>query len=597
MRELPEKPGFTTKPISAVASDIALPPQTIPLIEWLTSYYPAPLGSITRQFLPPVTSFPKKNAVKKAVPKNPASDRPQLTTQQEHALASIEDPGSYLLHGITGSGKTRIYIELAQKTLQKGRSVIILTPEIGLTEHIAEQCRSLPYRSVVLHSRLTNARRRDLWYEILESKEPVIVIGPRSALFTPTHNIGLIIIDEAHDQAYKNDAYPHYRTDRIAAVLANLHQALFVMGTATPNIEDYYTFITKKRPIIKLDSLAVSEKKQVIHRVVDMKDTTNFSRSRIISHPLLVALEEAFTKQEQVLLFLNRRGTASAILCNSCGWRAMCPHCDLPLTYHADIHSLLCHTCGRKSMAPSSCPECNNVDIVLKSIGTKAVVEEIERLFPTAKIQRFDTDVDKAEHIEQHLSKLRDGTIDVIVGTQMITKGLDLPKLSVVGIINADSSLLMPDYSAAERTYQLVGQVVGRVGRGHRAGSIILQTYSPENPTLLDALKQDYDNFYKRELAERQAYHFPPFCFMARLTCLRATSESAEKAANKLKTDLEGIYPRLIIEGPSPAFHSRESGKYKWQLVIKSSSRQQLTHIVNELPSGWHHDLDPINLL
>jgi len=597
LREVP-RPDFTVKPIAAIASNATVPVETLQLIEWLKSYYPAPFGSIIRQFLPPVTSFPKKtNHAEAHSQKDSWSKLPPLTIDQKQALTRIEATGPYLLHGITGSGKTRIYVELAQRTLVQGRSVIILTPEIGLTQHIAEQCSVLPYKSVVLHSRLTSARRRDLWYEILESKEPLIVIGPRSALFTPAHNVGLIIMDEAHDQAYKNDASPHYRTDRVAAVLANLHNAIFLPGTATPNIEDYYTFATKSRPIIKLDTLATADDKELVKQVVDMKDSSNFGRSRILSTPLLSVIEGALAKQEQTLLFLNRRGTASAILCNSCGWRAMCSHCDLPLTYHADIHSLQCHTCGRRSAAPSLCPECGNADIVLRSIGTKAVVEEVKRLFPTARIQRFDTDIEKTEHIEQHLSEIRDGAIDIIVGTQMITKGLDLPKLSVVGVINADSSLLMPDFAAAERTYQLIGQVVGRVGRGHRAGTIVLQTYTPSNLTLLDALEQNYDNFYNRELTERQNYRFPPFCFMVRLVCFRATSKSAENAASKLKTVLEQAYSGIIIEGPSPTFHPRESGKYKWQLIIKSSSRVQLTRIVNELPSGWQHDLDPIDLL
>jgi primosomal protein N' (replication factor Y) len=602
LKEVPE-PSFEVKPIAAVGSSAPVPPEVLKLMEWLTSYYPAPFGSIIRQFLPPTTTFPKKTESPIQSEKNVTphvqtmSSLPPLTREQEAALRRIRGAGTFLLHGITGSGKTRIYQELALEVLQKNRSVIVLTPEIGLTEHIARELSILPFRSVVIHSRLTAARRRDLWYDILEAKEPLIIIGPRSALFAPIHNVGLIIMDEAHDPAYKNDASPYYRTDRVAAVLAGLHTAIFVAGTATPNVEDYYAFTSKQRPIITLNSLAVADKKEVTTHIIDMRDSSNWGRSRIISTPLLAAIERSLNQHEQVLLFLNRRGTASAILCTSCGWRAMCPHCDLPLTYHADAHILRCHTCGRKAGPPSSCPECGHTDIILKSIGTKAVVEEIQRLFPAAGVQRFDTDAEKTEQIERHLSALRDGTIDIIVGTQMITKGLDLPKLSVVGVINADGGLMMPDFAAAERTYQLVGQVVGRVGRGHRAGTVILQTYTPENLTLRDALNQDYQGFYDRELAERQTYRFPPFCFLARLTCLRASSSSAEQAAAKLKEILEAHYPGVAVEGPSPAFHPRESGKYKWQLILKSSSRTALTQIVHELPSGWQHDLDPVDLL
>lgn len=597
LKEVP-RPDFTVKPISAVASPQALPSETINLLQWFTSYYPAPLGSITRQFLPPVTSFRKRaDSAPSPTTGTVSASLPVLTTAQEEAVAKIKKPGTYLLHGVTGSGKTRIYLELASRTLREGRTAIILTPEIGLTQHIIDEFASLPFRSLVLHSRMTGAERRDAWYDILESHDPIIIIGPRSALFTPAHNVGLVIMDEAHDQAYKNDAYPHYRTDRVAAVLAKLHSAVFVAGTATPNVEDYYALDSKARPIIKLDNLAVASEKRLTKYVVDMKDSSNFGRSRILSKPLLAAVERALAAHEQTLLFLNRRGTASAILCSSCGWRALCPHCDLPLTYHADAHKLLCHTCGRKNTPPSSCPECGSLDIALKSIGTKAVVEEIERLFPAVRVQRFDTDSEKSEQIERHLAKLRDGTVDIIIGTQMITKGLDLPNLSVVGIINADSSLMMPDFTAAERTYQLIGQVVGRVGRGHRAGTVILQTYSPHDPILHDALNQDYTAFYDRELMERQKYRFPPFCFIARLTCLRATNKSAENAAEKLKSYITNKHAGVVVEGPSPAFHPKESGKYKWQIVLKSSSRTLLTDIVRELPSGWQHNLDPVDLL
>ena len=595
LQEVPE-PSYGVKPISAVASSIALPLQILALIDWFVTYYPAPFGSIVRQFLPALSTFTKKSSSLPRIKEQPTNP-PNLTPDQNNAVTAMSNPGSYLLHGITGSGKTRVYIDLALRELNRGKSVMILTPEIGLTEHIAQAFLSLPFRSIILHSRLTAARRRDIWYEILESKDPLIIIGPRSALFTPVHSLGLIVMDEAHDQAYKNDAYPHYRTDRVAAVLAQLHGAIFVAGTATPNVDDFFAFTSKKLPIITLNALAKSESKHTTTQIVDMRDSSNFGRSRILTKALISALEQALSSEEQILLFLNRRGTASAVVCSACGWRAMCAHCDLPLTYHADTHTLRCHTCGRKDTLPSSCPECGNVDILLKSIGTKAVVEEVSRLFPTARIQRFDTDTDKDKNIEQVLPDLQNGSVDIIVGTQMITKGLDLPMLSVVGIINADSGLLMPDFSASERTYQLISQVVGRVGRGHRPGTVILQTYSPESQVLSYALTQDYQSFYTHELAERQAYRFPPFCHIVRLTCLRATSKSAEAAATSLKQAIEKKFPGLVIEGPSPTFHPKESGKYKWQLVIKNHSRTVLAELVKKLPSGWHHDLDPTELL
>jgi len=523
---------------------------------------------------------------------------PSLTPEQTEAFHQIVEAGSYLLHGITGSGKTRMYLELAQRTLQDKRSIIVLTPEIGLTEHLVRSFAALSQRTYVLHSRLTAAARRNVWYEILNSTEPVIVIGPRSALFTPLRNVGLIIMDESHDQAYKSDGAPHYRTDRVAATLSQLHNAIFVSGSATPNIEDVYVAGAKGRPIISLNTLATqSEYGKSTTKAIDLRDKSVYGRSRIISQQLLSAINEALDHSEQTLLFLNRRGTASAVLCSTCGWRAVCSHCDLPLTYHGDSHTLRCHVCGRSQPLPPSCPECGQTEIVLKTIGTKAVYDEIHRLFPAARLRRFDTDTEKPDQIENQLSALQNGDVDIIIGTQMITKGLDLPRLAVVGILNADSGLLMPDFAATERTYQLISQVVGRVGRGHRAGRVFLQTYNPDNPVLVAALSQNWDDFYARELKERQMYNFPPFCYLLKLSCVRATQASAEKTANKLRDELQTAYPKLPIEGPSPAFHPREGGKYKWQIIIKSPSRTALLQIISLLPSGWSYNLDPTDLL
>lgn len=603
IRKVP-KPSFATKPIAAVADTPAIPYETLQLIEWLRGYYPAPLGVIVRQFLPPTTAFSRAAASEISIstghqtPENTSEQLPPLTSEQSDVVERISSAGFYLLHGITGSGKTRVYLELAQKTLESGRSVIILTPEIGLTEHLVRAFTSLRHPLHVLHSRLTVAARRDAWYKILASSNPTVVIGPRSALFTPLHNVGLIIMDESHDQAYKSDSAPRYRTDRVAARLARLHNAVFISGSATPNIEDLYVAEAKSRPILALKTLATqSEHGKPKTSIVDMRDKNVYGRSSIISQQLLAEISQALDRNEQILLFLNRRGTASAVLCSSCGWRALCEHCDLPLTYHGDSHTLRCHVCGRQQPLHTNCPECGHADIVLKTIGTKALFDEAQRLFPTARLRRFDTDTAKPDQIENQLNALQNGEVDIIIGTQMITKGLDLPRLAVVGVLNADSGLLVPDFTATERTYQLISQVVGRVGRGHRAGHVVLQTYSPDYSVLHDALTQNWDSFYTHELAERRAYLFPPFCYLLKLSCSRATTASAEKTAGLLYSNLRGKYPNLHIEGPSPAFHPREDGKYKWQLIVKSPSRSVLLCMIAGLPSGWTYDIDPIDLL
>lgn len=596
------EPSFAAKPIAAIAPTPALPAQTLELIDWLYSYYPAPFGAVIRQFLPPSTAFPKNQERPQSPPSSASyptsSTLPPLTAAQKVALQKIQPSGYHLLHGITGSGKTRMYLELARQTIQAGKSAILLTPEIGLTAQLTTPFeQQFPGSVFVLHSRLTAAQRRDIWYKILAAPHPIVVIGPRSALFAPVHRLGLVVIDESHDQAYKSETAPHYRTERVAAKLAKLHGARLISGSATPSLEEYYLAHAKNRPIVQLDSLAVQSDTTAHTHIIDVRDRSQLTRSPILSTPLIEAIQRALTTGEQSLLFLNRRGTAGSVLCTTCGWQAVCSHCDLNLTYHGDIHRMRCHVCGRAWPLPGSCPECGAADIVLKSMGTKAVVDEVKRLFPQARLARFDTDTEKAEQIETQFVALQTGQVDIIIGTQMVTKGLDLPLLSVVGVLNADTSLLVPDYTAGERTYQLLTQVIGRAARGHRAGAVYVQTYSPKHPIITAATTKDWSGFYAQEIAERQSYRFPPFVYTLKLTCLRATSQSAEDAATKLKQQIEKTHLRLKVEGPSPAFHPRESGKYKWHFIVKSASRQPLVDVVSSLPSGWSSDLDPINLL
>lgn len=594
------KPAFAVKPIDTVAPAPPLPATSLELLQWLRAYYPAPLGMAVRLFVPPTTALPKPNTTT-AQPERQASGipLPPLTVDQQNALDKINGPGAFLLHGITGSGKSRVYIELARRCLASGRSALVLTPEIGLTAQLTETFRAaFGAHVVVLHSRLTAAERRDSWFRLATQTEPLIVIGPRSALFSPLGQIGLIVVDEAHDDAYKNESAPHYRTSRVAAKLAQLHEATLVSGSATPSVEDYFVATQKGRPIVTMEHLAKAGTLQPVNmQIVDRRDHATFSRSSIFSDQLLAAIAAALGRSEQTLLFLNRRGTANAILCNQCGWQAMCPNCDLPLTYHGDEHRIRCHECGFAAPPTPNCPQCGNTDILLKAIGTKAVLDEAHRLFPSARLQRFDTDLTKAERLEQHISALQAGSADIIVGTQMIAKGIDLPKLSVVGLIHADAGLLIPDYTAAERTYQLLTQVTGRVGRGHRPGTVVMQSYNPDSPTLVSAVERRWSEFYETEISERRAYRFPPFCYLLKLNCLRASAKSAEAAAEKLAATIRTERPSVRVEGPAPAFHPRQQGRYNWQLIVKAARRPDLIAIIQSLPSGWNYDIDPINLL
>jgi len=619
-------PRFKTKPITRIFELPPLPAHLLKVASWLQSYYPAPLGIMSQQLLP--GNFSEKQLTMPA-PTNlsvpDASKLPPLTSEQQAALDAMQPRDSYLLHGTTGSGKTRLYIELTMQAIAANKSAIILTPEISLTSQLADTFRQVfGERVLVMHSQQTPAERQQAWLAALRATEPVIIIGPRSALFSPVQNIGLIVLDEAHEAAYKQEQAPQYQTGRVAAYLSQLARASLVLGSATPAVSDYYVAEQKGKPIIKLTQLARpnlvissdSEKSLKAHleserslgaprddsdevrvSLVDRKDHSLFSRSPFLSLELIKAVETALARGEQSLLYLNRRGTARLVLCENCGWQATCPHCDVPLTYHGDSHQLRCHSCNYHAPSPSNCPECGHTGVMFKTAGTKAIVTEVERLFPNARVARFDTDNAKAERFEQHYEAVKNGDVDILVGTQLLAKGLDLPKLSTLGILLADTSLYMPDFSAQERTFQLISQVLGRVGRGHVAGRAIIQTYHPEHPVLATAIANDYDTFYKTELESRKLFLFPPFCYLLKLSIRRATSKSAESAAEKLKHQIETSGLKVRVEGPAPSFYERFQNKYQWQLVVKSKDRTELLKVIADLPANISYDLDPTDLL
>ena len=596
------KPRFATKPIENVFGISPLPTQLPKLAVWLATYYPAGLGSIGQQFIP-------KSLTNRTIAESNTADAntphvvgtlPPLTTDQQRVVASINrKPDTYTLHGETGTGKTRVYIELAQHTLAAGRSVIILTPEISLTPQLAKNFKAaFGDQVLVTHSRLTEKERREIWLQILSTTAPLLVIGPRSALFTPLKDVGLIVMDESHEPSYKQEQSPHYLTSKVAAKLAELHGATLVLGSATPSIGDYFIASQRNKPILRMTALAQPNAyKPPKIDIVDLRNRSDFSKSSFLSDQLLSAIDSSIRAGEQSLLFLNRRGTARIILCDQCGWQAICEHCNLPLTYHGDSHVMRCHTCGYSQVAVSSCPACGNPKIVLKSIGTKAIVDHISSIFPSARIQRFDTDNKKSERIEQHYTSILNGNIDIIVGTQILAKGLDLPNLSVVGVVIADTSLNFPDFTADERTYQLLRQVIGRVGRGHRESSVILQTYDPSNFIVQSAANNAWDSYYTRELTTRQKFLFPPFCFVLKLSCRRASSDAARKKAEEFAETLRGMAIRTIIDGPSPSLHEKVGNKYQWQLIIKAKQRSELLKVIDILPSDWTYDIDPLNLL
>jgi primosomal protein N' (replication factor Y) len=600
-----DKPSFAAKPIKSLMSTKPLPYHCLQLAQWMESYYAATLSEALRQFAP------TKPAIRAIKPQGgQAGTQPEatvqlslqapLTTDQNQAIKQIETSPSttILLHGITGSGKTRVYLELARKTMKQGKSVILLTPEISLTTQLANAAESfLHTKPLVLHSQLSTAKRKQLWLKAIEADKPQVIVGPRSALFSPIASVGLIVLDEAHEPAYKQEQSPRYNALRAASQLGTLTGAKVVYGSATPNIADYY-LAEQKQSIVEMNQTALGVKPgDVKTEVIDMKDRQNFSSNNYLSDQLIESMKQALTAKKQVMIYLNRRGSARVILCNKCGWRYLCPNCDVSLVYHADEHLAKCHICGFSSPPPVQCPTCDNTDIIYKTIGTKALAEQVQKLFPDKRIERFDSDTAAGESINDVYGQLLSGDIDIMVGTQLLAKGLDLPRLGLVGIVSAESSLTLPDFTAEERTFQLLYQIIGRVGRGHAKGEVIVQTYEPNTFVIQTAITRDYKGFYQQILAERQAFRFPPFSYLLKLSIRRATIKGAQNASEKLKNELQAAALPVEVIGPTPAFYARRGRYFYYQLVVKSKDRSHLLELVKLVPADWQIDIDPYDLL
>lgn len=595
------KPIYDTKPITSSIEEAPLPEPLVSLALWLSQYYATHLATVLQTILP--RGLQKTRRARTSSPRESLRERTTIvfTEEQTSALDTIEQmtPGSALLHGVTGSGKTHVYIELAKRAIARGESVIVLVPEIALTSQLVDEF-SHHFDAITLaHSRQTEAERHQAWRDVLTNQSPRVVIGPRSALFLPLTTIGLIVIDEAHEPSFKQEQAPRYSALRAASMLARYHNAKLVLGSATPAISDRYLAEQSGRPIMRMHKRAKDGAVAPTITLVDMTKRQSFKRQRFLSDVLLSQLEETFANGNQALIFHNRRGSASTTLCENCGWSAGCPRCFVPMTLHADKHHLRCHICGHTDKVPTSCPECHHANIVHKGIGTKLIESELRKLFPDKVIMRFDGDSESGESVEQKYSELYDGTIDIIIGTQVIAKGLDLPKLRTVGVIQADAGLSLPDFGSSERTFQLLAQVVGRVGRSHHTTNVIVQSYQPSHPAVVDGLAQNYDDFYNATIAERQRSYFPPFVHLLKLTCIYKTEAAAIKNAQIIAKELrQKIHTDVQILGPTPSFYERQHDTYRWQLTLKSPKRQYLIEALAHVPSThWQSELDPISLL
>lgn len=603
-----KKPPFLVKPIKNLVTSKPLPYHCLQLAQWMEAYYAANLSETLRQFAP---TKPAVQGIR--TEGSPSISQPELLTQlqlqapltvdQKRAISEIKaNPSTtILLHGETGTGKTRVYLELAKQSLHAGKSVILLTPEISLTTQLAAAAQSfLSIKPVIIHSQLSAARRKQLWLKAIESAQPQIVVGPRSALFSPLASIGLVVVDEAHEPAYKQEQTPRYNALRVASQLGVLADAKVIYGTATPNIADYY-LAQNRRAVVRMTQRALGKQEtdapEVKIDVVDMKDRKNFASDPYISKQMIEAIGDTLKANKQVLVYLNRRGSARVILCDNCGWRDLCPNCDVSLVYHADNHQAKCHICGYQHAPPKQCPNCANTDIIFRTIGTKALSQHMQKLFPQQAVRRFDSDNKADETLNEVYADLVSGKAEILVGTQLLAKGLDLPKLGLVCIVSAESSLSMPDFTAEERTFQLLYQVIGRVGRGHVVGEVVVQTYQPNSIVIQSAIQRDYQRFYAHTLAERQTFRFPPFSYLMKSMVRRATLKGAQDVSDRLKSMLIDQSRPVEVIGPTPAFYARRGKYFHYQVVVKSKDRDHLLALAKVIPQDWQIDLDPVDLL
>ena len=594
------QPDFDTKSITKIIYEQPLPKKLVDALFWLSSYYRCPLSTVIQAALPRGITKNRRGKLLEA-PNITPIDNP-LNSAQRAAIRAIEEnpANTILLHGITGSGKTNIYIELCARTLAKNQSVILLVPEIALTSQLVRNFQQHFKNITLLHSNLTESLRHQLWEKILTDNQPQVIIGPRSALFAPVQDLGLIIIDEAHEPAYHQEQNPKYSASLLAGKLAKT-----VLGTATPLISDYY-LCKSHNAIVEVNQLAIESDKHTSISVIDLKDHSDFTKSRILSNQLIESIKASLANHTQSMLFHNRRGTAPMTICDKCGWQALCPNCFLPLVLHADAFQMRCHTCARNFPVPTACPECKNASIHHKGFGTKLIEDELHRLFPSAKIARFDMDTDDDLKLTKIYDEVYRGDYDIIVGTQMIAKGFDFPRLTTLGIVQADAGLSLPDFSSEERTFQLITQVIGRAKRGHQNSNIFIQSFQPDHPIISLASQSDYASFYNYLVQKRQQSKLPPYSFLLKLSVTYKTETATVKNIRTLykkviqtAKQLQIPENRIVVSPPMPAFHERTSTGYTWQLVIKAKSRQNLLDIFDHLPKNnyLHYDFDPISLL
>lgn len=565
---------------------------------------------------------------------------PQLTPDQESAwhiiqknINRIDGTNSQkpiLIHGVTGSGKTELYLRAVEEVIQRGQQAIILVPEISLTPQTVRRfVARFPGQVGLIHSRLSPGERYDTWRRA-RNGDISVVVGPRSALFTPFANPGLIVVDECHDGSYYQGEFrPLYHAVEAALAYGLITSANLLLGSATPSVEMYYRAVQENWHIIKMPTRILAHQEAVKKRIemlrpgthaqftslsptaaslplpfvhiVDMREELKAGNRSLFSHSLQNALTETLQSGLQAILFLNRRGSATYVFCRNCGYVVRCPRCELPLTLHTDTAILLCHTCGYQRQPLTRCPQCNHEQIREYGAGTEKVEQLINQQFPHARVLRWDADTTRQRGAEDILlSHFINHRADILIGTQMLAKGLDMPFVTLVGVVLADVGLNFPDYRASERTFQLLAQVAGRAGRSLLGGKVILQTFQPFHYAIQRAAEHDFEGFYKMELENRARLGYPPFNELVRLETSDLKWEKAKERAESMAVDLMLLYETkhlkgIDVIGPTPAFFSRVSGYYRWQIILRGKGLREL--LVSIKKADWKVEVDPPDLL
>ena len=519
-----------------------------------------------------------------------------LTSDQQRAFEAISEKihaheqCTYLLHGVTGSGKTEVYLQTIEEVLNLNRQAMMLVPEIALTPQMVLRFkRRFGDEVAVLHSGLSKGERYDEWQKIRDGKARVSV-GARSSVFAPFKNLGMIIIDEEHESSSKQEDYPRYHARDIAQWRSEYHQCPLILGSATPSLE---SFARAEKGVYELLSLPNRVNQQALPEVeiVDMREELNSGNRSMFSNQLRDAIQQRLDNQEQIVLFLNRRGYASFMLCRDCGHVPQCPNCDISLTYHKSTDQLKCHYCGHQEVPPNQCPNCESEHIRQMGTGTQRVEELLQEAFQEARIIRMDVDTTsrKGAH-EKLLNDFGSGKGDILLGTQMIAKGLDFPNITLVGVLNADTMLNLPDFRASERTYQLLTQVAGRAGRHEKEGQVLIQTYNPDHYAIKDVQENDYTAFFQKEMNYRKIGKYPPYFFLINFTIAHKEMKKVMEASKHIhKILLQHLTDKALVLGPSPAALSRINNEYRFQILVKYK-REPALHEALKYLDDYYHD-------